>query len=293
MPTLIDLRRRIQSIKNSQQVTQAMKTVATARYKKAHRLVVERRPFWHIYPELAISLTQGLGLIEHPYLQKRTEKKILVVVITSDKGLCGAFSSNLLDTAGVFLEKKRKGSEIKVIPIGKKAVNYFKRSPYQVEKAYFERVEKKIPEVSQDLSQWLNYQFVFQQIDAVYVLYNEFHSIIAPRITLTKLLPISAALEASAAPQVSYLQPDWEPEASRFIDYLLRIYLQNQIEHFLYESQAAEQASRMMAMENATRNAGDLISDLVLLLNKIRQASITRELLEIQTAVEALRQQGV
>ncbi|MGC8892647.1 MAG: ATP synthase F1 subunit gamma [Candidatus Saccharicenans sp.] len=293
MPTLIDLRRRIQSIKNSQQVTQAMKTVATARYKKAHRLVIERRPFWHLFPEVAISLTKALNLSEHPYLQVRRENKLLVIVVTSDKGLCGAFNSNLLETTSHFLEQKKAGREIKVIPIGKKAVNYFKNSPYQVERSYFDRVEKKIPEISLDLGSWIDYQFTFQRFDVVYVLYNEFHSIIAPRITLTKLLPITSEKDTSETPEVSYPEPIWEPEASRVIDYLLRIYVRNQVEHFLYESQTSEQASRMMAMENASRNAGELISDLVLLLNKIRQASITRELLEIQTAVEALRQQGV
>ncbi|MBC7361803.1 MAG: ATP synthase F1 subunit gamma [Candidatus Aminicenantes bacterium] len=290
MPTLIDLRRRIQSIRNSQQVTQAMKTVATARYKKAHRLVVERRPFWHTFPELAVSLTRMLNLPEHPYLHVRRERKILVVVITSDKGLCGSFNSNLLTTASTFLEQKKAASEILVIPVGKKAVNHFKRSEFRVEKHYFERVDKRIPEISDELSRYLEYQFIFQKLDAVYVLYNEFRSILGPRITLSRLLPVvSDSGELSA----TYLEPDWQPEANRVVDYLLKFYLKNQLQHFLFESQAAEQASRMMAMENATKNAEELISDLVLLLNKIRQASITKELLEIQTAVEAIRQQGV
>lgn len=290
MPTLIDLRRRIRSVRNSQQVTQAMKTVATARYKKAYRLVVGRRPFWHTFPELAISLTRMLSLPEHPFLQVRREKKILTLVVTSDKGLCGAFNSNLLNTASKFLEEKKESGEIMVIPIGKKAVNYFQRSTYQVEKSYFERVDKRVPEISNDLSHYLDYQFIFQRIDSVYVLYNEFRSIIAPRITLTRVLPIANTVKEWPA---SYHEPDWEPEAKRIIDYLLKFYLKSQLLHFLSESQAAEQAARMMAMENATKNAEELISDLVLLLNKIRQASITTELLEIQTAVEALRQQGV
>lgn len=292
MPTLIDLRRRIQSIRNSQQVTQAMKTVATARYKKAHRTVLERRPFWHTFPDVAVSLTRMLDLPEHPYLQVRRERKILLVVITSDKGLCGAFNSNLLATASTFLEQKKSTSEIRLVPVGKKAVTYFRRYNFRIEKYYLDRVEKRIAEISDELSRYLEYQFIFQKLDAVYVLYNEFKSILAPQITLTKLLPIVVKTE-TAGDQTPYLEPDWEPEANRVIDYLLKFYLKNQLQHFLFESQAAEQASRMMAMENATRNAEELISDLVLLLNKIRQASITKELLEIQTAVEAIRQQGV
>ncbi|MGQ9800074.1 MAG: ATP synthase F1 subunit gamma [Candidatus Saccharicenans sp.] len=290
MPTLIDLRRRIQSIRNSQQVTQAMKTVATARFKKAHRLVVERRPFWHVFPDLALALSQTSALVRHPFLETRPEKKIEVIVITSDKGLCGAFNSNLLTTAGAFLEQKQSAAAVAVIPVGRKASAHFRRLKYPVVKSYAEGVDKRYEEISQELKQHLEYRFVFQQVDAVYVVYNEFRSILAPRITITRLLPLKGE---AASLQPDYLQPDWEPEASRIIDYLLRFYLKYQLQHYLLESQAAEQASRMMAMENATKNAEELISDLVLLLNKIRQASITRELLEIQTAVEALKQQGV
>jgi F-type H+-transporting ATPase subunit gamma len=290
LPALIDLRRRIQSVRNSQQVTQAMKTVATARFKKAHRLVVERRPFWHIFPDLALALSQAAGLGRQAFLEIRPEKKIEVIVITSDKGLCGAFNSNLLATAEAFLQQKKGEAAVAVIPVGRKASAHFRRLKYPVVKAYAEGVDKRFEEISRELKQHLEYRFLFKQVDAVYVVYNEFRSIIAPRITITRLLPLGA--EETVLPP-DHLQPDWEPEASRIIDYLLRFYLKYQVQHYLLESQAAEQASRMMAMENATKNAEELISDLVLLLNKIRQASITRELLEIQTAVEALKQQGV
>lgn len=290
MPTLIDLRRRIQSVRNSQQVTQAMKTVATARFKKAHRQVVERRPFWHTFPGLAIQLSQAYGRSLHPFLEVRPEKRIEVVVITSDKGLCGAFNSNLLNTAMAFLEQKKDRATLEVVTVGRKASAHFKRLRYPVIKSYAEGVDKRVEEISRELGSHLGYRFSFKQVDAVYLVYNEFRSIIAPRISLTRLLPLAAEVnEISAGP----LRADWEPEADRIIDYLLRFYLRYQLEHYLLESQAAEQASRMMAMENATKNAEELISDLVLLLNKIRQASITRELLEIQTAVEALKQQGV
>ncbi|MCX8160667.1 MAG: ATP synthase F1 subunit gamma [Candidatus Saccharicenans sp.] len=290
MPTLIDLRRRIQSVRNSQQVTQAMKTVATARFKKAHRQVVERRPFWHAFPELALYLSRVSGQRPHPFLEVRPEKRIEVMVITSDKGLCGAFNSNLLAAAMTFLEQKKDVATLEVMPIGRKATAHFKRLKYPVIRSYAEGVDKRVGEISRELSRHLEHRFFLKQIDAIYVIYNEFRSIIAPRITASRLLPLAAeGTEISA----EHLQPDWEPEAGRLIDYLLRFYLRYQLEHYLLESQAAEQASRMMAMENATKNAEELISDLVLLLNKIRQASITRELLEIQTAVEALKQQGV
>ncbi len=290
MPALIDLRRRIQSIRNTQQVTQAMKTVATARFKKAHRQVVEKRPFWHAFPELAMSLSRAAGGVWHPFLEIRPEKRIEMVVITSDKGLCGAFNSSLLSNAVNFLQQKKSAAEVEIIPVGRKASLYFKRLEFHIDRSYADRIERRVVEVSLELARHLQHRFVFKEVDAVYVVYNEFKSILAPKITVDRLLPLDA--ESTAETPV-YLQPDWEPEARKIIDYLLRFYLKYQLQHYLIESQAAEQAARMLAMENATKNAEELIADLVLLLNKMRQASITRELLEIQTAVEALRQQGV
>jgi F-type H+-transporting ATPase subunit gamma len=247
---------------------------------------VARRPFWHSLPELAISLTRELRLEEHPYLLVRPEKKVMVAVISSDKGLCGAFNSNLLTMAASFLNEKGKNSQLSIIPIGKKAVNFARNLPWPVAASYLDGVEKKITAISRSLSRYFDYEFTRQTIDAVYVLYNEFRSIAAPRITVSRLLPVTA--DSSGQPGEP-LEPIWEQEASTIINYLLKFYLQAQVEHSLFESQAAEQAARMMAMENASRNAEELISDLVLLLNKIRQAAITKELLEIQTTVEALQ----
>jgi F-type H+-transporting ATPase subunit gamma len=286
LSAIIDLRRRIQSVRNSQQITQAMKTVATSGYRRAQRQVVARRPFWHTFPELVISLTRELNLAEHPYLQVRPEKRLLVVVITSDKGLCGAFNSNLLNMAAGFLGEKEKNSQITIIPIGKKAVNFSRNFSWPVAASYSDGVEKKITAISQSLGQYFDYEFTRQNIDAIYLLYNEFRSVVAPRLTVTRLLPLAADLSGR---QVERLEPIWEQEASTIINYLLKFYLKIQLEHVLFESQAAEQAARMMAMENASRNAEEIISDLVLLLNKMRQAAITKELLEIQTTVEALQ----
>ena len=286
MSTIIDLRRRIQSVRNSQQITQAMKTVATSRYRRAQKQVVARRPFWHTFPELVISLTRELNLAEHPYLQVRPEKKMLVVVITSDKGLCGAFNSSLLNLAASFINEKGNNSQLALIPIGKKAVNFCQHFTWPVVASYYDGVEKKITAISQSLSQYFDYEFIRQNVDAIYLIYNEFRSVLAPRLTATRLLPLAADLSGRSA---EHLEPIWEQEASTIVNYLLKFYLKAQLEHALFESQVAEQAARMMAMENASRNAEDLISSLVLLLNKMRQAAITKELLEIQTTVEALR----
>jgi F-type H+-transporting ATPase subunit gamma len=273
MPTLIDLRRRIRSVQNSAQITQAMKTVSTAKFRKAQRTVQEARPFWHLFPELMGRLAYWAASGSHPLLLRRDEKMIEVIVVTSDKGLAGAYNSNLLAAAEAFIQEKEKTAAVRLVLIGKKAVNFFRRHPHPIDRVFGDRTDRLGRPELRELSEFLMRQYAFQKIDAVYIVSNEFKSILAPRIMTHKVLPLEpdAGKEASAA-----LLPDWP------------LYVESQIHHAFHESQAAEQAARMMAMDNATKNAEELIDDLVLQLNKIRQAGITKELLEIMTAVEAL-----
>ena len=316
MPTLIDLRRRIRSVQNSEQITQAMKTVSMAKFRKAQRTVQEARPFWHLFPELMNRLAYWAASGSHPLLLRRDEKRIEVIVVTSDKGLAGAYNSNLLAAAEAFIQEKEKATGaglpspgpatatglavpvletgmgggrtgVRLVLIGKKAVNFFRKHPHPIDRTFGDRTDRLGREELRDLSEFLMRQYAFQKIDAVYIVTNEFKSILAPRIMTHKVLPLEpdAGKEASAA-----LLPDWEPGERRLAGFLLPLYVESQIHHAFHESQAAEQAARMMAMDNATQNAKELIDDLVLQLNKIRQAGITKELLEIMTAVEALRQ---
>ena len=289
MPTLIDLRRRIRSVQNSQQITQAMKTVSTAKFRKAQRTVQEARPFWHLFPELMNRLAYWAAAGSHPLLLRRDEKKVEVIVITSDKGLAGAYNSNLLAAADAFIAEKEKTAEVRLVLIGKKAANYFRRHPHPIDRTIGDRTDRLGREELRGLAEYLCRQYAFQKIDALYIVTNEFKSILAPRIMTHRVLPLdpAAGAEASAA-----LAPDWEPGERRLAGFLLPLYVESQIHHAFHESQAAEQAARMMAMDNATKNAKELIDDLVLQLNKIRQAGITKELLEIMTAVEALSQKG-
>jgi len=288
MPTLIDLRRRIQSVRNSQQITQAMKTVSTAKFRKAQRTVQEARPFWHLFPEVMARLAYWASAGDHPLLLRRAEKRIAVVVITADKGLAGAYNSNLLAAADAFLAGKAASASIRLVLIGKKAVGHFKKSGYPVDRAFGDRTDRLTRDELRDLAEELMRDYAFQRTDAVYIVSNEFKSILAPRIMIHEVLPLAPdpGPEASAA-----WLPDWEPGAGRLAAFVLPLYVESQIHHAFHESQAAEQAARMMAMDNATKNAEELIDDLVLQLNKIRQAGITKELLEIMTAVEALRQE--
>jgi len=287
MPTLIDLRRRIQSVRNSEQITQAMKTVSTAKFRKAQRTVQEARPFWHLFPELMGRLAYWAAAGTHPLLLRRDERKIEVIVITADKGLAGAYNSNLLSAADAFIAEKEKTAEVRLVLIGKKAARFFRKHPHPTDRVFGDRTDRLPREALRDLAEELMRAYAFQKIDAVYIVTNEFKSILAPRIMIHKVLPI----EPKPGPEASATWlPDWDPAAARLAAFILPLYVESQIHHAFYESQAAEQAARMMAMDNATKNAEELIDDLVLQLNKIRQAGITKELLEIMTAVEALKQ---
>ncbi len=285
MPTLINLRRRIKSVRNSQQITQAMKTVSMAKYKKAQRHVLESRPYWHVFPEVAARVVALAGAESHPLLAERKETKAEVVIVTSDKGLAGAFNANLLAEAQSFIREKSRTAETGLVLVGKKAVNAFRRTTFRVDRAYSERTDKLGRDEIRELAGFLMRLFVLHRTDAVYIAYNEFKSIVAPRVVVDRLLPVGARTPVAGIPAVA---PEWEPEAVRLVAAVLPLYVESQVLHALGESQAAEQAARMMAMDNATKNAEDLITDLVLVLNKIRQATITKELLEIMTAVDAL-----
>lgn len=287
MPTLIDLRRRIKSVKNTQQVTKAMKTVSTAKFKKAQRVVQEGRPLWHVGPALLREAARWAGPRAHPFLADRPEKRIHVLVMTSDKGLCGSFNSGLLAKAQEFAAEKAPFAEVRLVLVGRKAVQFFRRLPYPVDWSFPEKTDKLTEEALRDTARRLMKRFLHLETDAVYLIRNEFKSILAPRLVLTRLLPV--CLPEPAAPAQRIETPAWEPGETAVVDSLLPRVLEEQVVHAYFESQAAEQAARMMAMDGATRNAKELAEKYILVLNKIRQAGITKELLEIMTAVEALK----
>ena len=286
MPALIDLRRRIRSVRNTQQITQAMKTVSTAKFKKAQRTVLEGRPLWHSLPGLLERIALWAGGEVSPLLDVRDEKKLLALIITLRQRTVRRVQLQPPRPGRGFLGEK-EGVDVGLILVGKKAVNHFLKSPYAVRRSYGEKVDKLTVRELKEIAHYLTGQYVFARTDSIYIIYNEFKSILAPRITIARVLPVPPAAAKTDA-EGAGLIPDWEPAAVPVLQSLLTLYLETQIYHGFFESQAAEQAARMMAMENATKNAGDLISDLVLGLNKVRQSLITKELLEIMTAVEAL-----
>lgn len=285
MPALIDLRKRIKSVRNTQQITQAMKTVSAAKLKKAQRAVLEDRPYSFSFSNLLDHVILWKEDFFHPLLEEREEKRVMGIVITSDKGLCGAFNSNLLEKSHSFFKEKATSSEVNLILIGKKAFNFFKKLTFPIEQSYTDNIDKLTFHDIQEISRFLIDKYVFQEIDAVYVAYNEFKSILAPRIIIDKLLPL-VPLKVDDSHRI--LVADWAPEAFSILRLLLPHYFEIRVYHYFLEFLAAEHAARMLAMDNASKNAEDLIQDLTLILNKIRQASITKELLEIMTTVDAL-----
>ncbi len=287
MPTLIDLRRRIKSVQNIQQVTKAMKTVSTAKFKKASRIVQEGRPHWHAGPALLWETARWAGPQGHPFLAPREEKRLHILVLASDKGLCGAFNSALLARAQEFAAEKAASAEVRLVLVGRKSVQFFRRHPYPVDWSFPERTDRLTEEDLRDTARRLMKKFLHQETDAVYLVFNEFKSVLAPRLIATRLLPVHPPEPAAFAHQAE--TPAWEPGPGAVVDGLLPRVVEDQVCHAYFESQAAEQAARMMAMDGSTRNAEELAHKYVLVLNKIRQAGITKELLEIMTAVEALK----
>ena len=287
MPALIDLRRRIRSVRNTQQVTKAMKTVATAKFKKAQRTVLEGRPHWHAAPALITRLARRAGEAAHPLLAAREERRLDVVVFTSDKGLCEVFNSNLLARTMDFAARKSAAATPRFFLFGKKAVNAFRRLPYPVEKAVSENTDKLSEAALRQAGRELVRRFLYLESDAVYLAHNEFKSVLAPQVAVVRLLPLGGEDVPMTGDADDRL--DWEPTALELMSSVLPRFVEDQVLHAYAESQAAEQAARMMAMDSASKNAEDLIARLTLLLNKARQAGITKELLEIMTAVEALK----
>jgi len=290
MANLIDLRRRIRSVRNTQQVTKAMKTVATAKYKKASRTIAEGRPQWHSAPASVGRLASWAGAAAHPLLDVREERAIDAIVLTSDKGLCGAFNASLLVKTLEFIQSRKTGARIHLTLVGKKAVHFFKRHPYPVDRAFAEHTDRLTLAELKGMADALIDKFLFRETDAVYAAYNEFKSVLAPKITIARILPVvppGGAGAENVGPAGSV--PDWQPRPEPLIASLWPRYVEAQIIHAYAESQAAEHAARMMAMDSASNNAEDLIEGLTLNLNKARQAGITKELLEIMTAVEALK----
>ena len=283
MPSLLDIRRRIRSVKNTQQLTKAMKTVSAAKLRRAQERVVSARPYANQLRHVLSGLANRLENIEHPLLEVRPEKRLLLLMVTADRGLCGGFNSNLIRAGQNFLQQ-HQDVEVQLFAAGRKGRDFFRRRNKSFAGEYTNFFSKLDVAHARDISQQLIEMYSKAETDAVYIAYNEFKSAIQQRIVVEKLLPLGTGELKDAPPGVDYI---FEQPPQEILNRLLPRYVEIEVYRALLESAAAEHGARMAAMDTASRNAGDMIESLTLNMNRIRQAAITREIIEVVSGAGA------
>jgi F-type H+-transporting ATPase subunit gamma len=286
MPSLLDIRRRIRSVKNTQQLTKAMKTVSAAKLRRAQDRVMSARPYADQLRNVLANLAGRVENISHPLLEIRPEDRTLVVVVTADRGLCGAFNSNLIRATQNFLREKGSSSATTLFPVGRKGRDFFRRREVSIISDYVNFFNKLDYGNARDIAKTITELYTEKKIDAVYIVYNEFKSAIQQRVTMEKLLPLGRSHLGDA--QVTPTEYIFEQPPQQVFDRLLPRYVEIQVYRALLESAASEHGARMAAMDTASRNAGDMIESLTLNMNRVRQAAITREIIEVVSGAGAL-----
>jgi F-type H+-transporting ATPase subunit gamma len=289
--SLRDIRKRIASVRSTQQITKAMKMVAAAKLRRAQESILATRPYATKMFEVLSSLASRTSPDAHPLLYRREPRRVEVVVFTSDRGLCGAFNMNLIQKAENFLEERKSGGEALTFSfIGRKGRDYFRKRRVNIRREYINLFGKVDFPLASRIGKDLVEAYVEAQVDAIYLLYSEFRSAIQQRILLEKILPATPSPpgggEMKGQATVEYI---YEPSEGEILDSLLPMYVEVQVYRALLESVASEFGARMTAMENATNNAAEMIDKLTLVYNKARQAAITKELIEIVSGAEALK----
>ncbi|MBI3611361.1 MAG: ATP synthase F1 subunit gamma [Nitrospirae bacterium] len=290
MPSLQHIRRKIASVKSTQKITKAMKMVAAAKLKRAQDRILSARPYAQKMAAVLKRLSRGVNRDLHPLLRRRDARKIELLVITADRGLCGAFNANILRRAQEFIREKRAaGFEVGLSVVGRKSRDFFRRRdiiPRQTWVQIFDRLNYAHgTEIGRDIVG----QYAEGKFDELYLLYNEFKSVMQQRIAVEKLLPIEPAIESDDAGKPAGGDYLYEPDETVVLAQLLPKYIEVQVFRALLESAAGELGARMTAMDAATRNAGELIRKMTLVYNKTRQAVITKELMDIVGGAEAMR----
>jgi F-type H+-transporting ATPase subunit gamma len=285
LPNTRDLVRRIQSVKGTQQITKAMKMVAAAKLRRAQDAITQARP-WADTLSLVLGNVAARTEFSHPLLEAHGGEKTWLVIISSDKGLCGSFNSNLLRSVEKDLQSDR-WPEVELAVIGRKASDYYRTRRWPIVINERETMSNLSALDGPRLGQKFIDAFTSGTVDSVWLAYNSFVNMIRQNVTVARLLPIEPPKVSDdvEAPQVDYL---YEPDARTLLAELLPRHVETQVQRALYDSAAAEQAARMTSMDAATRNAGDMIDALTLLYNRTRQAAITKELIEIVSGAQAL-----
>ena len=289
MPSLIDIRRRIRAVKSTQQITKAMKMIAASRLKRAQDRVIAARPFAQRMLKVLNGLVSRVDQDAHPLLRipPQGTGRPLLIVITADRGLCGSFNSNVLKAAGQFILHETPGRDIALGLIGRKGRDFFRRRGFDIRYEAVGIFQKMTFAEAIDIADAAIEDFTSGKASSVYLLYNEFKSVMTQRIVVERLLPIprlEGDAAADAGPSVDYI---YEPAPEEIFRDLLPRHVQTQVYRALLESNAAFFAAQMTAMDAATRNSTDMIEDLTLYMNKVRQAAITREIIEVVSGAAA------
>ena len=288
MPSLIDLRRRIRAVKNTEQITKAMKTVSASKLRRAQERIMGARPFAREMQRVLQGLSTGIDVVSHPLFtppDPGSSAPALLVVITADKGLCGGFNSALLRRATAYVQDA--DNEVALALVGRKGRDFFRRRNINVRYEEINIFNDLRYSHAQAVAEMAIQQFTSNQVSSVQLLYNEFKSVIQQDVVVEQLLPIPRLTPSEDEIEVlaEYL---FEPSADQIFQTLLPRHVEVQIFRALLESAAAEHAARMTAMDAATRNAGEMIDSLTLHMNKVRQATITRELIEVVSGAQTL-----
>jgi F-type H+-transporting ATPase subunit gamma len=284
MPSLIDIRRRIRSVKNTQQITKAMKMVSAAKLRRAQERVIAARPYALLLKQMMSDLAAAAAADENagssPLLTVRPEKRIQLILVTSDTGLAGAFNSNLIKAAQIFFAE-HPGAQIEIVAIGRKGRDAYRKRGATIVAEHLHLIQKAQYSDAAEIAKASIDRFVKAEIDAIYILNNEFKSVVSQKVEVSKLLPITLP-EQKEIPDFIFEQP-----ALEMLENLLPRFLEVEIFRSLLETFAAYHAARMTAMDAASSNAKDMIESLTLNMNRVRQASITREIIEVVSGASA------
>jgi F-type H+-transporting ATPase subunit gamma len=285
MPSLKSLRKRIATVRSTQKITKAMKMVAAAKLRRAQEAAERARPYAAKVVEMFGAVVSDVDGTAHPLLARRDEARVELVVVTSDRGLCGGYNANLLRKAEAFM-RERPGKQVVVTAVGRKALEFFRRRGFTLAGEQTDVMARPAIESARALAQGVTERFAKGETDAVYLLYSRFRSAVSQIATVTPLLPVTQPEGAAAAQPTEYI---FEPARPELLAALLPRYIETLLMQALLESIASEHGARMTAMENATSNASDMIDRLTLSMNRARQATITTELMEIVSGAEALK----
>ncbi|MFQ5449217.1 MAG: ATP synthase F1 subunit gamma [Nitrospinaceae bacterium] len=288
MPNLKDIKRRIRSVKNTQQITKAMKLVSASKLRRAQQAILHARPYAIHMMEVLNHLSARCNPDLHPLLSEREGDKVVLLIITADRGLCGGFNGNIIRKAMKVIQENSE-KEIFLLAAGKRGLDYFRHRPYKILQDFAGWTKRFDYLKAQEIGDILAELFIQKAADRVFVVYNEFKSVMQQEVIVEQLLPIVPEKLEVQKDQPYVVDYIYEPDEEAILGNLLKRYMTVEVFRAFLESSASEHGARMTAMDSATRNAGEMIDGLSLTYNKARQAYITKELIEIVNGAEALK----